>query len=78
MLTRKSSKNQISDFQQSIFLNSETQQLEVSNTSYSDGKWEAIIGLEPSPKALLSADYRQGYQAGLEQKWDEKLTDLYL
>lgn len=59
-----------SNFQPNVILNSETQQLEVKNDTFSDGKFDSALGLDPTTEQLCSADYRRGYRLGLVQKFE--------
>lgn len=68
MIPSQSSKNQISDFQQSAILNQETQSLQVLNDTYADGGWDAALGIQPEPYQWHSADYRRGYTDKLQEK----------
>ena len=42
--------------------------------SFSDGDFDARIGIEPSEENWLSVDYREGYLFGIEQKFNEKFA----
>ena len=68
MLTGNFRQDQISNFQQSIALDSEAQSLQVLNDTYADGKFDAAIGLDPQPYQWRSADYRKGYIDKMNEK----------
>ncbi len=43
-----------------------------SRATFADGDWDARLGFEPSEESWLSGQYRRGYLAGIEAKYNEK------
>ena len=86
MITRTIVKNQSFDpiaFEQErarIFEQTEksfsSQKYSNYSPDFSDGEWDAKLGYEPSLEKWASANYKRGYLAGIEEKYDDLFAQL--
>ena len=72
MLTRINHVNQHDSTLDVIALETKLEQDFNNRATFADGDWDARLGFEPSEESWLSGQYRRGYLAGIEAKYNEK------